>query len=157
MNIYVAANLNLMYKLDCVVVTLIVTERGINLKRGAMTYGVIGVTVWTQDDDSLLVMEEFYRDQLGMDVNSRHGGWVSFRFGAIRFNIGVHHLISNPPRDPYRVMVNFGTDNIVELFDRLERWGVTVIRSPEKEHWGGWVATFLDPDGNMVQLIQLVK
>ena len=120
-----------------------------------MVYGVVGVTLWTQDNVSLELMEAFYRDQLGLDVYSRHEGWVSFRFGSMRFNIGVHHLIDHPPRDPYRVMINFGTENIVELFGRLERWGVVVIRSPEEEHWGGWVATFQDPDGNVVQLLQL--
>ena len=120
-----------------------------------MVYGVVGVTVWTQDEDSLKSMVAFYSEQLGMDVYSRHDGWVSFRFGDMRFNIGVHHLIEHTPRDPYRTMINFGTNNIVELFDRLVHWGVVAIRSPEKEHWGGWVATFQDPDGNVVQLLQL--
>jgi len=120
-----------------------------------MTYGVVGVTIWTQDHKSLEPMVEFYRDQLGMDIHSRHEGWVSFRFGGMRFNIGVHHLITHSPSDPYRTMINFGTNDIFGLFDRLQRWGVTVIRNPEKEHWGGWVATFQDPDGNVVQLLQL--
>ena len=120
-----------------------------------MVYGVVGVTIWTQDEDSLKSMETFYREQLGMGVYSRHEGWVSFRFEDMRFNIGVHHLIEHAPKDPYRTMINFGTNNIVELFDRLVHWGVVVIRPPEKEHWGGWVATFQDPDGNVVQLLQL--
>ena len=120
-----------------------------------MTYGVVGVTIWTQDDDSLESMIGFYRDQLGMDVHSRHEGWASFKFGGMRFNIGVHNSITHEPRDPYRTMINFGTDDIFELFDKLESWGVDVIRNPEKEHWGGWVATFHDPDGNVIQLLQL--
>ena len=28
-------------------------------------------------------------------------------------------------------------------------------RAPEREEWGGWVATFADPDGNVLQLMQL--
>jgi uncharacterized glyoxalase superfamily protein PhnB len=28
-------------------------------------------------------------------------------------------------------------------------------RPPEREDWGGHVATLLDPDGNVVQLFQL--
>jgi len=26
---------------------------------------------------------------------------------------------------------------------------------PEREHWGGWIATLQDPDGNILQLLQL--
>jgi len=120
-----------------------------------MVFGVIGVTVWTKDESSLRAMEAFYSEQQGMDVYSRHEGWVSFRFGDMRLNMGVHQLIGHAPRDPYRTMINFGTNNIVELFGRLVQWGVVVIRPPEKEHWGGWVATFQDPDGNVVQLLQM--
>ena len=31
--------------------------------------------------------------------------------------------------------------------------GVEFIREPEREDWGGWIATFLDPDGNVLQLL----
>ncbi len=31
---------------------------------------------------------------------------------------------------------------------------VNFDRVPEQEHWGGWVATFRDPDGNMLQLLE---
>ena len=64
-----------------------------------MTYGVVGVTIWTQDDDSLESMIGFYRDQLGMDVHSRHEGWASFKFGGMRFNIGCLLYTSPSPRD----------------------------------------------------------
>ena len=33
--------------------------------------------------------------------------------------------------------------------------GVVFTRAPEREEWGGWVATFADPDGNVLQLMQL--
>jgi predicted enzyme related to lactoylglutathione lyase len=32
---------------------------------------------------------------------------------------------------------------------------VEFIRQPEREQWGGWIATFKDPDGNILQLLQL--
>ena len=35
--------------------------------------------------------------------------------------------------------------------------GVEFIRPPEQEHWGGWVATFKDPDGNILQMLQFPK
>ena len=58
-------------------------------------------------------------------------------------------------RDPFRVMANFGVDDINQECRRLRDEGVEFIRPPEQEHWGGWVATFKDPDGNILQLLQL--
>jgi uncharacterized glyoxalase superfamily protein PhnB len=40
--------------------------------------------------------------------------------------------------------------------ERLAEAGVEFLRQPEQESWGGWVATFRDPDGNTLQLLQLV-
>ena len=39
----------------------------------------------------------------------------------------------------------------------LKSLGVKFLWVPEKENWGGWVATFLDPDNNVIQLIQQSK
>ena len=52
-------------------------------------------------------------------------------------------------------MLNFLTDDIFADYKRLTEEGVSFIRSPEKESWGGWVATFLDIDGNTLQLMQM--
>ena len=52
-------------------------------------------------------------------------------------------------------MVNLGVDDIHKVYDELTSRGVRFVRVPEKEHWGGWVGTFSDPDGNTVQLMQL--
>ena len=38
---------------------------------------------------------------------------------------------------------------------RLAAAGVTFTRPPELEPWGGRIATFADPDGNTLQLMQL--
>ena len=40
-------------------------------------------------------------------------------------------------------------------YERLRRGGVVFTRPPEREDWGGQVATFADPDGNVLQLMQL--
>jgi predicted enzyme related to lactoylglutathione lyase len=52
-------------------------------------------------------------------------------------------------------MLNLGVDEINESYELLKTRGVQFVRPPEKEHWGGWVATFLDPDGNIIQLMQM--
>ena len=51
-------------------------------------------------------------------------------------------------------MINLGVDDIHAEHNRLSDAGVVFIRPPERESWGGWVATFQDPDGNLLQLLQ---
>ena len=51
-------------------------------------------------------------------------------------------------------MINLGTDDIREAYKNLVAKGVEFVRPPEQEHWGGWVATLRDPDGNTLQLLQ---
>ena len=51
-------------------------------------------------------------------------------------------------------MINLRTEDIFFEYERLQALGVKFIRIPEKENWGGWIATFLDPDNNVIQMIQ---
>ena len=117
--------------------------------------GVIGVTLWT---DNLDAMFHFYNDVMGLPLHARHDDFIAFEFGTFRefrFNLGLHGDVQGVSRDPYRIMANFGVDDIHEMHRHLTSEGVEFIRPPEQEHWGGWVATFKDPDGNVLQLLQL--
>jgi len=118
-----------------------------------MVYSVVGVTLWTQDLDRLKV---FYRDILQIPLHSDHGDFVAFVFGDIRLNLGLHSQVQGQAKDPYRIMVHLGTKDIHSLHEKLQAQGVEFIRPPEQENWGGWVATFKDPDGNILQLLELV-
>ena len=51
-------------------------------------------------------------------------------------------------------MINFNVRNIEDRVSKMKKAGTKFIRNPELEHWGGIVATFEDPDGNVVQLLQ---
>ena len=116
-----------------------------------MVGDLIGVTVWTDDLERLV---EFYRDTLGLALRGSHHGWANFAFGEMRLNLGLHDQVHGPSKDPYRVMLSFCVDNIQSEYGRLSEQGVEFIRVPEKEDWGGMVATFLDPDGNVLQLLE---
>lgn len=119
-----------------------------------MVYNVVGVTIWTDDLDKL---RRFYRDILHLPVHSDHGDFLAFAWGDMRFNIGSHQLVNGPTNDPHRVMINFGVNDIQKEYLRLINEGVQFIRKPEQEKWGGWVATFKDPDQNILQLLQFVN
>ena len=116
-----------------------------------MIDGVVGVIIWT---DRLNVMTEFYRDVMGFPVHSVRPNFIAFEWGDMRFSIGTHEHVSGMSSEPDRVMINLGTRDIHALHQALTAKGVEFVRPPEKEHWGGWVATLRDPDGNTLQLMQ---
>ena len=119
-----------------------------------MVYNVVGVTIWTGDLERL---RRFYRDTMRLPLHSDHGDFVAFRWGDMRFNLGSHDDVQGQSREPYRVMINLGVDDIKDECRRLAAEGVEFIRTPEQESWGGWVATFKDPDGNVLQLLEMPK
>jgi predicted enzyme related to lactoylglutathione lyase len=116
--------------------------------------GLAGVLVWTEAD-RFPAMARFYRDVLGLRARTDRSDFVNFDWGGIRLSIGVHAGVRGRSGDPLRVMVNLAVDDIEATAARLRAAGVAFSRPPEREEWGGWVATFADPDGNTLQLMQL--
>jgi predicted enzyme related to lactoylglutathione lyase len=51
-------------------------------------------------------------------------------------------------------LLDFFVDDLAAEQKRLEAAGVRFVRKEGKEYWGGVISTFLDPDGNYVQLIE---
>ena len=116
-----------------------------------MIDGVAGVIIWT---GNMAAMTAFYRGALRLPVHSERPRFVAFEWGEMRFSIGEHSEVRGKNAQPERIMVNFGTSDIHALYERLTAAGVRFVRPPEREHWGGWVATFEDPDGNFIQLLE---
>ena len=83
-------------------------------------------------------------------------GRIEQRDEAVRLaDVGRHGEVAGRSKDPFRFMPHLGVDDIHAEALRLTEAGVEFIRPPEQESWGGWVATFKDPDGNVLQLLQL--
>ncbi len=116
--------------------------------------GFAGVILWTTSERHP-AMARFYRDVLGLPVVSERPGFVAFAWDDVRLTVTVHSELTGSASDPLRIMVNLATADIHRAHRRLVAAGVTFLRPPEREHWGGWVATMTDPDGNLVQLLQL--
>ena len=115
---------------------------------------IAGVLIWTEAgrfDDML----RFYRDILELPLRGENGSFVNFSWNDFKLTINVHSGIRGVNPDPLRIMVNFSVSDIQDCHKRLTEKGVVFLREPEKEPWGGWVATFNDPDGNTLQLLQL--
>ena len=120
----------------------------------ATVTGLAGVLVWTEES-RFAALRSFYVDVLGLTPRSDRPGFVNFEWGAQRLTVHVHDEVHGPTREPHRIMVNLAVDDIHELVARADRRGVTVLRRPERESWGGIVASLVDPDGTTVQLFEL--
>ena len=72
----------------------------------------------------------------------------------MRLSIGQHSGVQGFAKDPNRVMLNLATDNIQATYEHLSERGTPFLRMPERENGGHWIATFSDPDGNILQLLQ---
>jgi len=116
--------------------------------------GIAGVIIWTEPDRHS-EMAAFYRDVVGLKPRSDREGFINFEWGSVRLTIARHGKVAGPSRDPLRTMVNLDVPDIHPVYERLVASGVAFTRPPEQEPWGGLIATFQDPDGNTVQLMQV--
>lgn len=94
--------------------------------------------------------KRFYHEILGIPLNAT-GKLVS---QGVIIHPALHSAIHEHPLEPQRIMLTFDVEDIHQTASMLQQHGVTFIRQPAQEWWGGWIATFLDPDGNYLQLLQ---
>ena len=101
-------------------------------------------------------LARFYGEVLGLRRVERFADPVFEAAGGF-IRILDHSEISGPTREPARAQINLFVDDVEGEFARVltaDR-SVRVHRAPERESWGGLVATLRDPDGNFVQLLEM--
>lgn len=107
----------------------------------------------------IVAARDFYEKRLGLDLG--HDGTAE---GFCRFDTGQVQLVvelvtpDESPEDQATVGrftgLSFGVDDVVATHAELSARGVRFSGAPEKQFWGGWLATLVDPDGNELQLVQ---
>jgi catechol 2,3-dioxygenase-like lactoylglutathione lyase family enzyme len=110
------------------------------------------VYYWTQDMDAAV---SFYRDVLGLSLVRREGdAWAEFDAGPVRF--ALHGRVGDQPAVAGGTAV-FEVDDLDKARWSLGERGVAFDeRDGEVE---GYVrfASFRDPDGNVVQIIEHLR
>ena len=94
----------------------------------------------------------FYRDTLGLEEEEMMGNAVKAGGAILAFE--YHSAIRGGAREPQRCLVSLVVDDLSAEQARIEAQGVSFIRRKGLEPWGGRISTFLDPDGNYVQLVE---
>ena len=118
-----------------------------------MIKGLSTAGIWSEDVQKSLL--PFYRDVLGLPLAVDTPGFVLLgsnpRGPAV--TLGTHSEVKGKNTDPARHMVGFESDDIQADFQRLKSKGVEFIEEPTQFDQVT-VATFKDPEGNYVQLLQ---
>lgn len=108
------------------------------------------VNITSEQPDVLI---EWYRDVLQLPPSDM-GDWAFTVGEGAYVVIDGHSDTKGPAKEPQRCLINFMVDDVAAEQARLEAAGVEFIRSASREEWGGIISTFLDPDGNYLQLME---
>lgn len=99
----------------------------------------------------------FYRDVVGLPVTfaDEDMGWAQFSLGSA--DLGVERCDPADAESAALVGRFIGTsiavDDIQSVYADLIEKGVEFVGPPEKQAWGGVLAHFKDPDGNVQTLL----
>jgi len=93
----------------------------------------------------------FFRDTLGLTANASDEafGYASFQAGPISFGIAQTDDAALLGR---HTGVGFVVQDIDATYTKLHAAGVEFEMPPTKQPWGGVLALFKDPDGNVYYL-----
>jgi predicted enzyme related to lactoylglutathione lyase len=119
-----------------------------------MITGLRGATIWSEDVNNLL---PFYRDLVGLPVAIETPGFVVLgALGGATLALGTHSEVRGRNADPARHMVGLGTDDVDAEWKRMTGAGVEFVETPT-DYGQLRIATLMDPEGNLVQLLQPIK
>jgi len=113
---------------------------------------IYGLRIFVDDLDAAL---DFYRDRLGLAVK-----WDMSEHGAVGFDLGADLIVER--EDPKGedgnlvgrfVGVSIAVDDIEQTYQSLSAAGVVFEGPPAKQPWGGVLAHFRDPSGNILTLL----
>lgn len=104
-------------------------------------------------DDSL----SFYKDKLGLEINSEDDGYVDFKIGSTL--LAIFQKDKAEAMFPLQHMANGGgavyayqVEDVASACFELQSKGIEIFEGPKTMPWGQTVAYFKDPDNNIWEL-----
>ena len=103
---------------------------------------------------------EFYTTKVGLKLDHQDAG-----YGWAQFHAGKDVSLAIERCDPKHaeggsvlvgrfVGVTLMVEDVHGTYERMKQAGVEFTAAPEKQPWGGTLAHFKDPDGNILSLLQ---
>jgi len=116
-----------------------------------MEVAQFGINLTSEQPEKLMA---FYRDVVGLPKRPEMGDGA-FAMGAATLFVDGHSETKGSAKEPQRYLLDMFVADLKAEQARLEGQGVKFIRKEGQEPWGGLISTFLDPDGNYVQLLSM--
>jgi len=111
-------------------------------------------TVWcvTLKVSDLKKAIAFYGETLGLDKKYEYSSYAGFQCGGVEIGLSPGRRESRPVEDA--PSVEFVVEDVDAAYEALKRKGVSFVKEPHDEAWGGRQASFLDLDGNLLEIVQ---
>lgn len=100
----------------------------------------------------------FYEAALGLRVQHAGSDCCTFDLGG-NVSLVLERVGPDAAEDDQALVgrfsgVSFAVADIQVAYRQLQAGGVFFSGAPEHQAWGGWLATFEDPAGNQLQIVQ---
>jgi len=97
---------------------------------------------------------DFYKNKLGLEVNSNEGHFADFKLEGISLAIfGKDEATAMIPTKFMNAgggtVLGFQVDNLDKATKKLTNKGICIFEGPKTTEWGQKVAYFNDPDDNI--------
>jgi len=112
---------------------------------------VWGVTFYVSD---LERAKKFYEETLGLEKKYEYTSYVGYECGGVEVGL-IPKLERGQKVSPLSPPVEFLVDDMERVYKELKQKGVKFIKELHEEPWGGRQATFTDPDGNLLEIVQI--
>ena len=96
----------------------------------------------------------FYEETLGLEKKYKYSSYVGLECGGLEIGLIPKSAEGQNAIQP-SVSVEFLVDDVEKFCSELKRKGVRFIEELHEEPWGGRQASFTDPDGNILQIVQI--
>jgi catechol 2,3-dioxygenase-like lactoylglutathione lyase family enzyme len=119
-------------------------------------YRLLLVRIFVRDFERAV---RFYTETLGMKLSHRSDelGWAQLATGGAELALERDRGEGEDGHDEDLVGrfvgISLAVENIMETYETLRARGVEFLRPPAKMPWGGVLAHFRDPDGNVLTLV----
>jgi predicted enzyme related to lactoylglutathione lyase len=96
----------------------------------------------------------FYRDALGFPLQFSDEGFHYARFdvGGMPFAVAASGEEASGPAEDRLTGIGITVPDVDAAFRELKSRGVRFTMEPSQQPWGGYMAMFADPDGNVFYL-----
>jgi catechol 2,3-dioxygenase-like lactoylglutathione lyase family enzyme len=95
----------------------------------------------------------FYEETLGLTKKYEYSSYAGFQCGGVEIDLSTGRKEKGRLEDA--PSVEFIVDDVDVAYKTLKRKGVKFVKEPHDEPWGGRESSFLDPDGNLLEIVQI--